>query len=266
MPLTRNELKKIKSLQTRKGRRTHGLFLAEGVRLLEAALGQKALPETVYFDSAERNTRTVQVVTNFRQAGVPCEEVPSHQLESLADTATPQGLVAVFRCPDSRLSEVFRPEHARLIICDGVADPGNLGTLVRSALAFDFELVILIGASADPFSPKVVRATVGALFGIQIAHSSIEELLRFLDQEQFQLIATSGGGNSDPARLRAVARGKRLALAVGSEHHGLSPEIMERSELDWRVDHRENVESLNAAVAGSIVMKEIFDARREPEL
>lgn len=265
VPLTRNQLKKLKSLRTRKGRHTHGLFLAEGVRLLEAALRYEARPETVYYGSGELNERTLQVVRNFRSAGVRCEEVPPHQLEAFADTERPQGIVALFQLPDTRLREIFRPDHERLVICDGVSDPGNLGTLIRSARAFDFELLILTGASADPFSPKVVRATVGSLFGMEIARSPSEELLRFLNEGRFQLIGTSGRGDPDPMRLETVIQARRLALAIGSEHRGLRPEIIERCEINWRIRHREDVESLNAAVAGSIVMKEVYDARRKLE-
>lgn len=262
--LTRSELKKLKSLLTRKGRRAHGLFLAEGVRLLEAALALGARPETVYFGSDPRNGRGADTLAALRGAGVACRELPSHQLDAIASTETPQGLVAVFTCPDTTLPTDGQFPMTRLLVCDGVSDPGNVGTLIRSAVAFDFDLVVLTGASADPFSPKVVRATVGALFGIRVARASTGELVRFLRDGRFQLVATTGSGTSERERLRTASAAERLALAVGSEHQGLSREILHQSDLKWRVAHERRVESLNAAVAGSIVMKDLYDARRDP--
>ncbi len=256
------ELKKLKSLRTVKGRRATHLFMAEGVRLLEAALRFDALPQSIYCAPEQLTGRGTELLAEFRSARVPCEELKPHELESLADTETPQGILAIFKCPDSVLPRAYRPEHSRVIVCDGVSDPGNLGTLIRSALAFGFELMILTGSCADPLAPKVVRASVGAIFGIRVARAPLKRLLSFLDEERFHLVATSADGSTDRERLQAAAASKRLALAIGAENEGLSAEITKRCALNWQISHREEVESLNAAVAGSIVMREVDEAVR----
>lgn len=261
MALTRQQLKDIKSLRTKKGRNAHNKFVAEGVRLLETALERSKLPQTILCAPDALSERATALVERFRHSGVQVEEVSSSQLASVADTETPQGVIGVFPHPAVDLETVYGRHLQRIVICDGVSDPGNLGTLIRSALAFDFHLLVVTNSSADPYSPKVVRSSVGALFALTIAAESETDVLALLEKEMFELIVTSNQHGSDTSAFRAAVRTDRLAVAIGSESKGVSPAIVERSQLAWRVNHSTQVESLNAAIAGSIVLKEIYDLR-----
>ena len=259
MSISRTESKNLRSLSTRKGRRQMKMFATEGVRVMEEALRHRFLPTTIYHAPALLSERGKKLVAGFISTKVPVRELSAKQLQSVADTKTPQGIIGLFAMPSMDPAEHFRSSCRRVILCEGVSDPGNLGTLARSALAFDFDVLLLIGSSVDPYSPKVVRSSVGAVFGLGIVRASHDELFELVSRHDFKLVASSKSGCHDVRKLKTVLRSGKLILAVGSESEGLSKEILERCDLRWGIAHSAKVESLNAAVAGSIIMKQVFD-------
>lgn len=260
--LSRTESKNIRSLNSRKGRRQLNQFVAEGVRVLEEAIKHGFLPEIVYYAPEMLSSRGQKLAEKFELMTIPTRELSSSQFRAAAIAKTPQGIMGVFRLPTLEVSESFSSHFRNVLVCDSIADPGNLGTLMRSALAFRFDLLLLTGASADPFSPKVVRSSAGAVFGLKMARVSHENLFELVRRQNFKLVACSKSGSHDIRKLKAVLKVRRLMLAVGSEAEGLSHEIVGTSDLQWGIHHTTSVESLNAAVAGSIVMKQIFDIER----
>ena len=260
MPLTKTEVKDILSLGTKKGRKQKKQFVAEGVRLLEEALRHRFLPQVLYLSEAMLSERGVTLARALGKAGVKIVVIASHQMETIADTEAPQGLLGLFAMPESNPAKLSRGVPRNMLICDGISDPGNLGTLIRSALAFDFATVVMIGRSVDPYSPKVVRSSAGALFGVALIECDLAELGRMLRAQHAILIAADVNGSASLREMRENVRRRSIALAVGSETDGLSRELMAQAELRVKIAHRPLVESLNAAVAGSIAMKEIFDA------
>jgi len=257
--ISRTESKNLRSLSTRKGRRQLKMFAAEGVRVMEEALRHRFLPTTIYYAPALLSERGKKLVTRFRSARVPIKELSGRHFQSVADTGTPQGIIGVFAMPSLDPAEQFRSTCRRLILCEGIADPGNLGTLARSALAFDFDMLLMVGSSADPYSPKVVRSSTGAVFGLRIARTSHDEFFELVSRYSFKLVAGSKSGSSDIRQLKSVLKSGKLILAIGSESEGLSDKILEGCDLCWEIAHSAKVESLNAAVAGSIIMKQVFD-------
>lgn len=254
---TQRELRRLRSLRTGKGRREWNQYTAEGVRLLEESRRYGVVPDVLYFDPEALSDRGRQLVTDLSQRGAQCEEIAAHQLKSAANTTTPQGLIGVFEYPKFSLDSL--KTRRRLLICDGISDPGNVGTLIRSAQAFDFEAVLLTEESADPFSPKVVRATAGAIFGIPAVKTSLEDCLGFLNESEFSLVTSDPAGEQDSTLLAEYAQNGQLALAIGSEGEGVSPGLLERSTLRLAIRHSGLVESLNAGVAGSLLMREIYE-------
>lgn len=259
MQLTRTELKNLQALLTKKGRRQYGRFLAEGVRLMEESLRFSLRPDTVYFAPSELSERARKLIERFRHAGVSCREIPVRQLGQLADTKSPQGIVGVFTAPSVDLTQLYTRRHRTILVCDNVSDPGNLGTLVRSALAFGFRLVIAVGSTAEPFAPKVVRSSVGAAFGVKMAVAEYAELERLVKAEQITLLAATGTGEKSLTDCIRRDADSRYALVVGSEAEGLSGRILGLAACAVRIAHSPEVDSLNAAVAGSILMKGMYD-------
>ena len=254
---TQRELQRLRSLRTGKGRREWNQYAAEGVRLLEESMRHGVGPEVLYCDPDALSNRGRQLAEELRGRGVRYEEITAHQLENAADTKTPQGLIGVFKCPEISLQSL--KTCRRLLICDGISDPGNVGTLIRSAQAFDFEAVLLTEESADPFSPKVVRATAGAIFGIPAVKTSLEDCLGFLNESEFSLVTSDPAAAKDAVPLTEHAKNGQLALAIGSEGEGVSSVLLDRSALRLAIRHSSRVESLNAAVAGSLLMREIYE-------
>jgi TrmH family RNA methyltransferase len=259
---TQRDIRRLRSLKTGKGRREWGQYAAEGVRLLEESRRYEVEPEALYLDPGALSDRGRQLVAELEARGIPCEEIARHQLEGAADTKTPQGLIAVFRQPDIALNSLRTCR--RLLICDGISDPGNVGTLIRSARAFDFDAVLLTEESADPFSPKVVRSTAGAIFGLPVLKLGLDSCLDFLEGSDFALATSAPAAGGDSDRLEELSRRGQVALVIGSEGKGVSERLTERSELRVAISHSDRVESLNAAVAGSLLMRELYDLPDDP--
>ncbi|MEW6051289.1 MAG: RNA methyltransferase [Candidatus Zixiibacteriota bacterium] len=262
MSLTRTELKDIASLLTKKGRKLKHQFLAEGVRLLEEADRHNYRPLVVYWSESMLSERGRALVTRLRGQKIPLQELPARQLAAIADSRSPQGIVGRFSVPGMHLTELLARRTRSVLVCENISDPGNLGTLFRSALAFGFDDVILAGNCAEPWSPKVARASAGALFGLNLAVDSTDQILGAMQQHRFVIVAADIGGSMDLDRLQADLPDAPVAVAIGSEAEGLSDALLHTATLRVRVEHSPKVESLNAAVAGSILMREIYHRNR----
>ncbi len=261
MPVTRAEQKTVRTLRTKKGRKAYGLFAAEGVRLLEEAFRFKTRPEKLYCASTMISPRARTLADRFERTGVTVQNVSGSDLAQMAQTKTSQGLLAVFKRPRWKLTELRSRRLRKVLLCENLSDPGNVGTLIRSALAFDFDLVILCGDCAEPFSPKVVRSSVGAVFGLMVVTATTSEALEHLVRSDFALVAAALTGSRQMKTALPELKPGRLALAVGSEAEGLSPMLLENAQSVVRIPHSRRVESLNSAVAGAILMKECYDSR-----
>jgi len=262
MSITRNEIKKIKSLRTGKFRKAENMFPCEGIRLLEESLHFRTAPKVVYFSEYMLNERGFKLIERFKKRKVPVYDISASDMKTVSDTGSPQGILAVFETPSTDLFKLYRPDYRKLLLCENISDPGNLGTLIRSAVAFGFEMVILYGQAPEPYAPKVVRSTAGAIFAVKIAVVDRTALPVFVKKERIRLIATDMKGKDCNLILKKSLNNRKLMLAIGSEADGLSREILDNADDIVRIGHLNHVESLNAAVAGSIIMKQIYDLYR----
>jgi len=259
MTVTKTELKKIKSLHSKKGRKEHGLYLAEGVRLLEESLRHGLMPGKVYYLNEGLSNREKKLLTAFDDRRVPLSPVEEKQLDFASQTMSPQGLLGIFTIPEQKPGELLRLNFRKLLLCDNISEPGNLGTLIRSALAFGFDKVLLSGTSTDAYSPKVVRSSVGAIFGLRVLKVTETELLTFAQNKKLLMIGTGAAGRRDANELSERIKKEKFLLAIGSEAEGLSDRVRKQCEFLIRIEHENKVESLNAGVAGSIIMKQVYD-------
>lgn len=261
-PITKSELKDMQSLQTKKGRREKKMYLAEGVRLLEEAHRHKAALDHVLYSAHLLSERGQRLVSRFERARVRVSAVSARQMQTIAGTRTSQGIVGVCsQLPDDD-AELFHRRLRRLLLCDNISDPGNLGTLMRSAAAFGFEALLLCGATADGYAPKVVRASAGAVFALRQARSTVARAVELAEQARVPLAAGDINGRPLTVALERQLGKQPLILAIGSEAEGLSPEISKQAQWRLKLEHRPAVESLNAAVAGSIMMSRIYQTSR----
>ena len=231
-----------KSLKDRKGRKETGCFLVEGRKMVDEAL-QSAFPvETVLADEARMDEFALP-------ENVPVVLMPAHVLAAVCDTKTPQGIAAVVRMAQTPV------KGARLVALDGVQDPGNVGTIVRTADAAGFDGVLLSTQCADVFSPKVLRATMGSIFrmGVRVT-DDLPGLLSGLAAEGYSVISSQLDGA--PFYQREPV-GERFALVIGSEGNGVTDEVKAVATHRVRLPMRGGAESLNAAVAAGIMMYEL---------
>lgn len=236
------QIQRIRALgRSRRDREGAGLFVLDGDKLLREALQFSAPVETVLWTDAA----AFALPDGVRQLTAPRELV-----EYASPLEHSPGPVFTIRLPERTLPE--RLDH--LLVLENVQDPGNVGTVIRTANALGFEAVALVGACADLYSPKTARATMGAIFRQSVFNCSMEELDALLRRSELPLY---GAALTDAARdVRAVPL-KRAAVAVGSEGQGLSAAFLERCDGEIIIPMRPDSESLNAAVAASILMWEI---------
>ncbi len=261
MSISRAETKNVKALHTKKGRRTAGKYIAEGVRLLEEACRLKVLPQDLYYSESQLSDRGLSLVSRFEKLGVTPQTVRALDLDRMAGSSSPQGILAVFETPETDLTKLHRSGLRTILVGENLSDPGNVGTLIRTAAAFDFDLVVLCENCAEPFAPKVVRSSVGAVFALPVAVASTSETLDHFDQHRVRLLAAGLKGKTRMSDALDEAGDSAVALAIGSEANGLSDETLSRAKHVVRIKHSRLVESLNSAVAGAILMKECFDNR-----
>lgn len=228
---------------SRKARREEGVFPCEGPKLLDEALKWGAQLETVLYAEG--------TVLPALPEQVRLAEVPASLLRAVSDTETPQGVL--FLCRGGPLDLPERLEGTRYLVLDGVQDPGNVGTVWRTADAFGADGLILTGPCADPWGPKAVRATMGACFRLPVWETGLTALKERLDGAGLPFYATAL--REDAVDL-SQAHLSRCAVVIGSEGKGVSQQALALCEKTLKIPMRARCESLNAAVAASVVLWE----------
>lgn len=240
---------RIRKLNTsRSFRRSEGRFVCDGPKLLGEALRWGAQVETVV---------RVPGAPALPTPGVREVEVPPELLKGLSTTESPQGVLFLCALPSLQLPAEL--PGARYLVLDGVQDPGNLGTVWRTADAFGADGLILLPGCADPFSPKAVRASMGACFRLAAWEAERAELSAALDRAGIPLYAAAL--RADTEDVRRVGLG-RCAVVIGSEGRGVSAETLALCEKTLKIPMRPRCESLNAAVAASVVLWEMARGER----
>ena len=244
------KIKLVRALLGRaKERREAGAFVADGVRLVEEAVNSNWGFRFVLYD-ASLNERGSSLIEHLLSQEVEAEEVSEGLMKSLSDTETPQGILAVLT--DSRLPLPHSPNF--LLIPDQIRDPGNLGTLLRTAAAAGVQGVLLPPETTDAFAPKVLRSGMGAHFRLPIQSMKWEKIRREIEDLQV-FLADMDGTSVWETDLRGP-----LALIVGSEAEGASDDARKLATQKISIPMSGEIESLNAGVAGSVLM---FEAVRQ---
>jgi len=247
-----DRVKLVRSLQTSgRARRQERKLVLEGVRLVADALAAGAVPD---FALVTPDLAEAAVTTALAAAGAPIFEVSPEMLAHAADTQTPQGIIAVLPLP-----EAAPPDHVTLLlILDAIADPGNLGTILRTAAAAGADVVALAPNSVDPFNPKVLRGAMGAHFRLPIVRWSWREIAdRCRDLPVFLADAEAA------QHYNAVDWRAPLALIIGGEAHGAASEAHQLATTRIAIPMANQVESLNAAIATGVLLFEIRRQRRQ---
>lgn len=206
--------------------------------------------------SFERTARGKELVTELERHACPVEEVSEKALAQLADTDAPQGIIAVVEPRRWKLDDIPVAPKSVLLVVDGVQDPGNVGTLLRTAFALGIPGAILLPGTADLRNPKVLRGAMGATFRLPTVLTTDDEFAAWTRKHQVTVWAAASEGKA----LARTAVPERLALVVGNEGAGVRPFIRELSRQRVAIPLARGAESLNVAVAAGILLYEVCRA------
>lgn len=244
-----------RDLSRRRARERSGLFMAEGIRTVEDLLDSDLAIRGVLISPAlGRTERGARLRERLALEVPPREmefvELDDRDLASAAGTDTPQGVVAVAAQPERSLASITVGTQLRILGLDGVQDPGNVGTILRTAHAFGIDATVALGGTVDLWNPKVVRSAMGALFRHHALATTRADLIAFCDRNRVTLWVAAATGQPVQSLTGAP---ERLAIVVGNEGNGPSDELTRAAERSVAIPIS-GVESLNVAVATGILL------------
>lgn len=243
-----------RDLRRRKARERQALFVAEGVRsveeLLRSPLVVRGVLTAPQLADAPRGRALLDQITG---SSIDHSAVKEAEFRSAAQTDSPQGVLAMAEIPARSLAGFSGISPLRLLILDAIQDPGNVGTILRTAAALGVDATVALPGTVDLWNAKVVRAAMGAHFHSSAFHTTPDDLFAFLESESLPLWAAEAAGQS----IEAMQPPSRLALAVGNEGSGLSSSVRERAAATVSVPITASVESLNVAVATAICLYQL---------
>jgi RNA methyltransferase, TrmH family len=257
---TANErVKQIRALRLRKERERSGLCYVEGIRAVGEAVQTSAEVETLVVAPALLTSDFARALVERAAAeGVAALEVTPAVFASLSEREGPQGLAAVVRQRWARLEDVRVAPGECWLALDAIADPGNLGTIVRTCDAAGAAGLVLLGGSTDPYDPAAVRASMGAVFGLRLARASWDAFVAWAQEDGVRLVGTSA---RDGEHYREADFGERTVLLLGSEREGLSAEQRAACDVLVSIPMRGRASSLNLAVAAGVLLYEALERR-----
>jgi TrmH family RNA methyltransferase len=252
--ITSRQNPKIKYIQQlnshRKYREKESAYVVEGIRILEEALPAGKVPLQILY-SPEIDQRGHQLLEKFKAMDINCLEAAPDVFKTASDTSTPQGILAVFSIDPPCL-----PDRLDLVlIADQIRDPGNLGTLMRTCLGADADLLVLVSGSVDPYSPKVVRSGMGAHFRLPVISAAWSEIPAITGNLTLYLADMKKGKSLWDTDLSGA-----VGLIIGGEAHGAGDQARNLASQTIHIPMNPDLESLNAAAAAAILL---FESRRQ---
>ncbi len=243
-------------IQRRSKREEEQAFVIEGARLIQEARLSGVTLDLVLI-SSQPTPRAAQLTDDLTAHRIPIEEVSAELFKRISDTENPQGILAVAR----QQPRALPPNWDFLVVADNLRDPGNLGALLRTSAAAAVNAIILTPQCADVYSPKVVRAAMGAHFKLAILHKTWEEIIHLCHNRSGKPAHLLVSDVESGAPCWQVDLRQPLALVIGSEAEGASPEAYQAADQRIKIPMPGQVESLNAAVAAGILLFEVVRQR-----
>jgi TrmH family RNA methyltransferase len=244
-------VKRIRALRDKKTRKSEGLFLAEGLRILAEARDCGHLPEIIaYAPAGGVHPLAAEIVAEAEAKGADVIETTPDILSKMSGKDNPQAILGAFRQPDTSLDKIDRSASPLWLVAQSLRDPGNIGTILRTGDATGAGGLILVDDSADPFSVEAVRASMGAIFTQAVATARWDEFIGWLRQGPGQLVGTSL--NTDHDYLKPTYE-QPCFLLVGNESQGLPTAYEEQCDLLVKMPMLGKADSLNAAVATAVM-------------
>ncbi len=248
-----NEIvKNIKKLKEKKYRDQTGQYIIEGIKLVKEAIEEKANIQKIVLCEDCENDGTIEKALMYEIAKYDCIYVSKKVFDSITDVNTPQGILAIIKRKALDEQEISYKEDL-IVVLDGIQDPGNLGTILRTVDSVGLSQIVLSEKTADPYNPKVVRSTMGAIFRLNIIQSNnIIEDLKKIKKNRFKLLATSLENSESIYNIDL----NKKAIIIGNEANGVSKEVFDIVDEKTKIPMLGKTESLNAAVATGVILYE----------
>jgi TrmH family RNA methyltransferase len=249
--LSKNHHKWIRRLHQKKYRQEEKAFIAEGLNSLKSAMEMTHYPVKEVI--VEKNYG--ESIKNRIPDDIPIYTCSRKEMESISTEETPQGIVIICRQKEFSFDELEKNPSKNLLYLDKISDPGNLGTILRTAAWFNIKQILMSPFSVDLFNTKVTRASAGAIFGMEIYQSvDFDTLFQFAKRKNYKLIAAVPEGGTPVNKWEKT---RKNIILLGHEAKGLSKEIIEQADRRISISSQGNVESLNLAIAAAIILYEI---------
>lgn len=255
-------VKLLRSLRDKKVRKAHGLFLAEGLRIIAEARDSGTLPEIIAFSpEGARHPLAQDIIAATERAGGDAIETSADILSKMSGKDNPQMVIGAYRQASSLLASINPNEADLWIVAQALRDPGNIGTILRTGDAVAAGGLILVDDCADPYSVEAVRASMGAVFTQRIAAAPWTEFIDWLRRGDAQLVGTSLKTDVDYLEADYC---KPCFLLIGNEQQGLPRSYEEACDLLVKIPMQGRADSLNAAVAAAVMCFAVKASWREP--
>ncbi len=253
-PILSRDNQKIKHasrLKNKKFRNQEQAFLVEGPKMLEEALKRPENVLRIFIDQTKE--RAYQQLSE-KHNELEWYIMESKLIEYISDTDTPQGIVAVIRQPSCAMDDLMNRANL-LLLLDQISDPGNMGTIIRTAWAFEVDGILLTRDCVDPYNPKVVRATMGGIFNVPIINDIAAQDIERIKTKGYQVMCSSLDADRS---CYALDFGAKSVVVIGSESRGVSTGIRSKCDTFFKIPTNPQVDSLNAAVACAIIIHEAW--------
>ena len=245
--MTKNDVKEIQALKQSKGRKERGIFAVEGNKLVEELLKSNFKVNNIFVTETwvEKNSVFAKKIVDY-------EIVTSKQMEQISNFVTPPGIFATAMMPKYKI-EPKDTDNQLVLLLDGINDPGNLGTIIRTADWFGIKKIVISEDTCDPWQPKVIQSTMGSIFRMQIVETDVVKFLKEVNAPVFG--ALMQGKNVYHTHIN-----NKGVVIIGSESHGIRENVMPFVSCPINIPRAESsqTESLNASVAAGIIISEIF--------
>ena len=251
-------IKELKSLKDKKHRDDKGLFFIEGLRFVEEALKEEIKISRIFVSESFCSGQTERDDAGMLDAcGCDVFMLPDRLFKEVADTEAPQGILAVIPKMDQNIESVFK-DNSLIVLLDSIQDPGNLGTIIRTADAAGATGVVLSKGCVDVYNPKVLRSTMGSVFHIPVYSSrNFIQTIRYIKSKGIKVFAAYPDGASSCFDADMT---KGTAILIGNEANGISPEAASESDELVKIPMQGRAESLNASIASAVFL---FEAVRQ---
>ncbi len=250
-----NLVKFVRGLRDKRNREKEGCYLIEGVKSVQEAVTAGACPLKLIISERGDKYFLLEEVFSGLDENVQIYRVTDEVMSYMSETDSPQGVMAIFPLPEADISTISVSESSLLVVIDSVQDPGNVGTIIRTADAFGVQAVVLTKGCADVYNSKTLRSSMGSVFHIPVVRDvEAADLWAYFKDNGIYVAATTLAENS--VTLPEIEFTRPMALVFGSEGKGVSPEMVNHSDVLVKIPIPGSAESLNVAVASGIVLYE----------